>query len=359
MTQPAIPQLASKAKIFIFTGQWGGGKTVTALSFVPPTWTGDQPVKRIVIDPEMRADAYQSPDGKDYPEAQLYGFQKVPAEGRFDPAKFVALMKVAHNKTWTNGAPAIIVIDDAGIWQEHMFVYWSDKSKAIETAKIYGLDTRIRELNQNKWDPKSPGVLSMVFKRFFEEFILDLREQQINVIVTAPLHNVWQNYGVSGYAADGKPNMRVLGKSAKVLDIFVKHADAIWMLDRLNPETRQMSQLPTISMDPMNPKASFPGLPEKFEWPGWPTVWQWHRERKFKADVSKLFVPAPEFDQDSLERMTQVHKVQLYEDLMDTAMVDEIDAILANPEAPVYTVETHDAVVKYVKRVVAERAQTA
>ena len=351
MTQ-SIPQLASKAKIFIFTGQWGGGKSVTALSFVPPTWDGGT-VKRLVIDPEMRDEPHRSPDGKDYPEEELYGYQPVP-EGRFDPAKFVALMKVAHTKAWKDGKPDVIIIDDAGIWQEQMFIYWGDKQKSIETAKIYGLDTRISQLNQKTWRPSDPGVLALVFKRFFEEFILDLREQNISLIVTAPLHNIWKDFGKPGYDADGKPSMRVLGRSAKVLDIFVKHADTIWMLDRLNPETRQLSQLPTATMDPMNPKNSFPGVPEKFAWPGWPTVWQWHRERKHKADVSKLFVPAPEFDQEAIDRMTREHKVKLYSDLKDVATVEDINKILSDESAPAYTVETHDAIVEYVKRVVAE-----
>ena len=350
-----IPTIPSKSKIFIFTGQWGGGKTVTSLSYVPPTWKGPEDlVKRILIDPEMRASSHQSPDGKDYPEAELFAFKQV-SEGRFEAARFVSLMSVAHRKAWTDGAPDVIMIDDAGIWQDAMFAYWGDKAKAVETAKIYGLENRLQQLNQKSWRPTDPGVLALVFKRFFEEFILDLREQNISLIITAPLHNIWKDFGSREYDEKGQPKMKVLGKSAKVLDVFIKHADVIWMLERLNQDTRKMSQIPTITMDPWNPKQSFPGIPEKFQWPGWVTIWKWHRERKQMADVSKLFVPEPEFDQETLEEAARGKKVQLYKDLEGTATVDEINAILGDIDAPAYTVETHAAIVEYVKRVVKER----
>jgi hypothetical protein len=349
MTQ-TVPQIASKAKVIILTGQWGGGKTVTALSYVPPTWKGQEEiVKRILIDPEMRASSHESPDGKDYPEAEMYGFKNI-CEGRFDPSRFVALMKAAHSKNWANGTPDVIIIDDAGIWQDVMFTYWGDKTKAVEAAKIYGLDTRLGQLNQKSWRPSDPGVISLVFKRLFEEFVLDLREQNISLIITAPLHNIWQNFGSREYDEKGQPKMKIVAKSAKVLDIFVKHADVIWMLERLNQETRKMSQVPTVIMDPWNPKQSFPGIPEKFEWPGWSKIWTWHRERKHMADVSKLFVPQPEFDQETMDEAARVKKVKLYKELEGVATIEEINAILTDVDAPKYTVETHDQIVEYIKR---------
>lgn len=357
MTQAVIPQIASRAKVFILTGQFGGGKSVTALSYVPPGWTGmDHLVKRILIDPEMRAQSHISPDGKDYPEAELFAAKDICDGKRFNPAMFVALMKAAHTKNWSNGTPDVIIIDDAGIWQDSMFRYWGDKTKAIEAAKIYGLDASIPQLNQKSWRPTDPGVISLVFKRLFEEFILDLREQNISLIITAPLHNIWQNFGSREYDQNGQPKMKVVGRSAKVLDVFVKHADVIWMLERLNQETRKMSQLPTVVMDPWNPKQSLPGVPEKFNWPGWVAIWKWHRERKQMADVSKLFVPEPEFDQEALEDATRAHKVKLYKDLDGVATIEEINAILSDVDAPKYTVETHDQIVEYVKRLKQEGA---
>jgi hypothetical protein len=355
MTQPSFPQAPSRAKVFILTGQWGGGKSVTSLSYVFPTWKGiEDLVKRIVIDPEMRNEVHRSLDGRDYPDQELFGFTPL-CEGRFDPHRFVVLMQTAHAKTWKDGAPQVIIIDDAGIWQENMFKHWGDKVKAIETARIYGLDQSIQQLLQKTWRPTDPGVISLVFKRFFEEFILDLREQNISLIVTAPLHNIWAYYGSKEYDAEGKPRMKILGKSAKVLDVFVKHADVIWSLDRVDPVTRKASQLPTVTMDAWNPKMAFPGVPEQFKWQGWPTLWKWHRERTYKADLSKITVPEPEFDQEAQDIAIRAFKVKLYDDLKDVATIEEINAVLTADDAPAYTVENHKLIVEYVTRAIKEK----
>ena len=353
-SKTTAPAVKSLSKVFILTGPFGGGKTMTALSYVPPTWTGvDSPVKRIVIDPEMRARVHQSPDEKDYPDQELFAYRDL-SDGRFSPARFISLMETTHKKTWKEGPPDAIIIDDAGIFQDVMFAHWANKEVAVATAKIYGLEG-IQQLNQKSWRPTDPGVLVLVFKRFFEEFILDLREQNISLLITAPLHNIWKDFGAKSYDADGKPSMRVLGKSAKILDVFIKHADIVWLLERVDATSRKLKQIPTAHMDPWNPKASMPGLPEQFEWCGWPTLWTWHRERKFHADLSKLTMPEPEFDQESLEAMTRAKKVQLYKDLEGIATVEEINAIMADPDAPTYTIETHSNIVEYVKRVVSEK----
>ena len=52
-----------RSKVFILSGPFGGGKTETAVSFIVP---GKEQTVRLVVDPEIRADTYQSPDGIDH-----------------------------------------------------------------------------------------------------------------------------------------------------------------------------------------------------------------------------------------------------------------------------------------------------
>ena len=59
----------------------------------------------------------------------------------------------------------------------------------------------------------------------------------------------------------------------------------------------------------------------------------------------------------SIADATKAAKVRLYADLVNVATVDEINAIMTEPDAPAYTVDSHDAVVGYVKRVISERAR--
>jgi len=343
-------------KLIILTGQWGGGKTVTALSFTPWDWKPGKPVQRYYIDMELRAADYKSIDEKDNAEILAFSYIDANGGGRFSGDKFAALMLLVHKKEYKKSAPDVIIIDDAAAFQDAMRLHWNNKENAVKCANIYGLG-HIAQLNQKAWKPNDPGTIAQVFKRLFEEFLLDCRQQGITVILTSPLHNIWENYGSREYE-DGKPKMKILGKTAKVWDVWVKYADVIWNLDRLDPQTRNLRNLPHVAMDPYFPKQSFLGIPEQFEWPGWPTLWQWHRERKFVADLTKLTVQEPEYDPDVIADATKAHKRKLYADLLEVATVDQINSIMTEEHAPEYTIEGHEDIVAYVKRVIAERELT-
>lgn len=352
MTQD-VKAVPTTAKVIVLTGPFGGGKTVTALSFVPPTWQGGT-VKRLVIDPEMRTSSHRSEGEADDFEHELFSFIPI-CEGRFDPQRFVALATQIHQQKYPNGKPDVVIMDDTGMFQEAMIDFWQDKTQAQKAVDLYGI--KAKQMAQRSWRPSDPGVIALVFKRIFEEFILDLRVQGIFLVLTSPLRNVWQNYGDPGYDEQGKPKMRIIARSVKVLDIWLKHADWIGNLTRLDEKTRKLSQLPRVSMDPYNPKNSITGLPAEFEWPGWPVFWKWHRDRQFVADVSKLVVPDPEYDQESLASATRTWKVKLYKDLEGIATIDQINTILTAAEAPAYSVETHGEIVNYVKRLMQERTK--
>ena len=342
------------SKIFIFSGHFGGGKSVTAYSFVPPKHKKGTPVHRLVLDHEIRFDTYKSPDEQDHPEKLQYAFTAL-GKGRIQPEDVFKMMELIHTKKYTN-KPDVIVMDDVAMTQGKMSDWWKEKPNAEKTAALYGLDKE-RSLLAKTWKPNDPGTVSF-FKSFFVEFMLDCKDQDITLILTSPMHNIWQDYGKPGYSTvDNLPNMRIIGKSAKVWDCWQQMADVIWVFDRHDKDGKLIA-MPNIEMDVMIPKASLPGVPEAFTWPGWEEIWKWSEERKFVADVTKLKRPEPGFDQDTVERMIKQGKNKLVAELADKITLKQIQAAMESSLAPEYTLEDHDKVKDYILRWVIENPPT-
>ena len=338
------------SKIFIFSGHFGGGKSITAYSFVPPSFPADKTPHRLVLDHEIRFDTYKSPDDKDHPEKMQYAFIPL-GKGRITPEDVFKMMELVHTKKYVN-KPDVIILDDVAMTQAKMQVWWQVKDNSMKTAQLYGMEKE-RCLTAKDWRAYDPGTLTF-FKSLFTEFMLDCKDQDITLILTSPLHNIWQDYGSKEYAEDKKPKMRIIGKSAKVWDCWQQMADCIWVFDRHDKDGKLIA-MPNIKMDVMIPKASLPGVPEAFEWPGWITLWQWYAERKFTADVSKLKKPEPEFDQDTLEAQLKADKHLFVKEMKGKATITEITEALENPMAPVYTIAGRDQVKEFVLQYLAEK----
>jgi len=326
------------SKIFILSGPFGSGKSLTAVSFVPREWSKNEQVQRIVIDHELRSDTYCSKDGKDHPEKLLFAFDILGGGQRLTGEHFFELAKSIHEQS---KEPDVIIIDDVAIFQETINDYWQDKANVQKIANLYGKG-RDRCLTSSTWKSKDPGTINF-FKRLLVEFMIDLKDMSIDLVITSPQHNIWQGYGESGYGKDGKPKMRILGKSAKVWDCWQQMADVIWVLNRIDRQTKKLKSIPDVSMDVFIPKAALPGIPEQFDWPGWETIWEWHKERKFLADVSKLAVPKPEFDQATIEAEIKKAKNRLVKDLEGKATLEQIKAAMSDEMAPVFSLTIEDA----------------
>ena len=342
------------SKIFIFSGHFGGGKSITAYSFVPPAFPADKTPHRLVLDHEIRFDTYKSPDDKDHPEKMQFAFIPL-GKGRITPDDVFKMMELVHTKKYVN-KPDVIVLDDVAMTQTKMQTWWQTKENALKTATLYGLEKE-RCLTVKDWKAFDPGTLTF-FKGLFTEFMLDCKDQDITLILTSPLHNIWQNYGKPGYAEDKLPNMRIIGKSAKVWDCWQQMADVIWIFDR-HDKKGKLTTMPNITMDVMIPKASLPGVPEFFEWPGWTTLWQWFEERKFVADVSKLEKPKPEFDQDTLDKQLKDDKRLFIKEMKGIATIAQITEALENPMAPAYTIEGRADVKEFVLQWLDEKKASA
>ena len=339
------------SKIFIFSGHFGSGKSLVSYSFVPLDHKPKTPIHRLVLDHEIRFDTYLSPDGSDHPEKMQFAFIPL-GKGRIGGAEIFRVLELVHTKKYTN-KPDVIIMDDVAMSQGKMSIWWQNKENCMATAKLYGLEND-RCLTSKTWKPLEPGTVSF-FKALFTEFMLDCKDQDITLILTSPLHNIWKNYGKQGYdPVDNLPNMRIIGKSAKVWDCWQQMADVIWILDR-HDKTGKLTGIPTISMDVQIPKASLPGVPESFQWPGWTTLWSWYTERKFVADVSKLEMPKPEFEQEQLDKLLQKDKAKFVKEMQGIATIQQITEALQDPMAPTYSIEGRQEVREFVELWIKQR----
>ena len=343
---------------FALTGDYGSGKTLTIVSFLPPKMKYGEPVYRLIVDLELRTKVYQGP--KDDPSKFQYAFTIIN-EGERDPGPmFHTLMIRSKAGKWKDDKkPHMVGIDDLAMLQNAMFLHWGNKENAMATAKIYGLE-RERQLAAKTWKPTDPGTIAL-FKRFFEEWILDLRFQGIYLLFNTTFKNVWKDYGAAGYGPDNLPKMRIQGQTAKMLDVWQKHTDAVWVLSRtqdIEDGKKKVVPIPTVTMDLFTPKAALPGVPEQFEWPGWADLWKWHEERKFTADVTKLAPQTPSFDADTLQKAVNQGKSNMVLELAKENITQAtIKEIMLDEMAPEYTVETHEDVKTYIRTIVEQRKE--
>lgn len=346
---------------FVFTGAFGSGKTLTAVSFVPPSWPEGQPVRRVMVDAELRSLVYRSKDGMDYPEKQLYGFEFLGEKaGRVTGASFHSLMRVAHDVTW-KVQPQVLIIDDVALIQDVMSTWWKSKKNVLNSLAIYGMEgLRLpgakNEAGSDTWSNWEPGATDLM-QKIFQQFFIDLRAQGCYLIGTSPLRNIWDNYGAKGTDADGNPKMKILGQSAKVWKVWLQMTDVIWNFNRIKDQ--KLTLVPAVSMDAFMQKASLPGVPESFIWPGWKELWTWNEERRYVADPRNIVIPEPQYDPEGIETAVRQGKARLVKELAGQATVAEIGAIMSMELAPDYTLQSHEEVKEFILRVIAEKAVPA
>lgn len=349
-------------KMMILSGPFGCGKSVTSVSYMPPSWflkplTPGKVLpspRRIVIDNELRLMTYKSLDDTDHPEKKLYRFDIVNGAKRMTSDLMYYLMYRAHTNNWgEKGKPVVVVIDDAALLQDILQTGWSNLDEVKKVAALYGKQ-KDRCITANEWKPKEPGTISF-FKSLLREWMLDLRENDIALIVTSPLHNMWENYGMKGTdPVTKKPYMKIKGKSAHVWDVWQQMADVIWNLSR---DTNNVNnEMPSVSMDPFIHKAALPGVKEQFKWEGWAKMWHSHLNREFVADLSRIAIPEAQFDQDSIDSAIKAGKRKLITELRNVATMAQIGAILHEEFAPEYTLEpgSHEECKDFIVQWIAE-----
>ena len=331
----------------VLSGDWGCGKTATAVSFRPFGFPKTQVPKRLVIDPELRAGPYKSGSDKDDPKHLQWAFD-VLSEKQFNPLAFHNLMQKAHQETWEN-KPDVVIIDDTQTVQDKLSAFWDQPNTMKQTAAIYGMDNH----SVFGYNASVPAKINFK-KKLLSEFMMDLRAHGIDLIISSPLRNVWQDYGKKGInPIDHLPYMRIIGQTAAIWDCFEKFADVIWILDRRNDDG-SLKVMPQVKMDLFIAKASMPGVAEQFNFTSWAKIWEWHEKREFTADLSKLKMDAPSFTPEQIDEAIKRGKQKLVAEL-DDIPVEDIKAIMTEEGAPEYGLDNHEEIKKYIRRVLKER----
>jgi hypothetical protein len=314
---------------------------------------------------ELRCGIYKSPDRLDHPEKLQFTYEPIAERGRVTGDILFAVMKLCKTDAWKNGRPDMVGVDDIALMQEVIYSHWANKEKALEAAKLYGKSTQ-RCFTSQTWKSYDPGTIS-VFKDMIGEWFIDMRALGIAFVSNTKMHNIWSGYGEAGYAEDGKPKMRIEGKSVKMLDVFQQHADVVWVFNRTVTKAgmKSLKAIPDVKMDLFIPKASLPGIPEQFDWPGWVKLWEWHNARTFTADVSKLTASDPTIDSESMERTMLAGKSKAMRELKDAGYsVEDIRTVTAFDYAIKYDYETaidpvkHTEFVTWCKKELAEYVKT-
>jgi hypothetical protein len=127
-------------------------------------------------------------------------------------------------------------------------------------------------------------------KNIIETWLLMIRKNNIDMVVTAETRNVWTNYGKTGQA--------ILGQTAKLWDPWFKMADAVFVLDRIIGDRTsgegKLSPFPTASLDTFNTKLSIPGVLPQFPFKNWDVLWGMASRRILPTaeDFAKIEVEA-------------------------------------------------------------------
>jgi hypothetical protein len=302
---PAARQAVHEAFIYLWSGHYGSGKTLMAVSYKPH---GVAHPKRLVIDAEVRAIRYQAEQhgyDQDTPDKLLYSFDFFPnALDEISKDDFLNLMKMLQGKKpWPGGGgngpdpveprkPDVIIFDNFALFQGSLEGWCQEAGSAGQLVDVCGLRTRYDGFLKYRFKVE-PGWWRMV-KDIIREFFRACKRAEVDVIVTTEQKNEWENYGVRGNGPDGKPLQRIVGQTAKVHDVVFQMADTCWNLTR---NAEKLTDTPEVTLDPLNPKMSVVGVPPKFKFHSWDEIWHWVEERQVATadQLGQVKRPDPKF----------------------------------------------------------------
>ena len=118
--------------------------------------------------------------------------------------------------------------------------------KSFGTVNSLPFDSQIKRWTHQK----DPGFWSAA-KALPKALIMTAMKNKVHLIGTSEEANIWKNYGNS--------NAKVIGKRAKIWDVFFRYFDAVLMLQRdintTNPPWAQLNPLqPKLRLQGFNPR---------------------------------------------------------------------------------------------------------
>ena len=255
------------------------------VSYLPPVVEG--PVHRFIFDMEARASEYQG--AEDAPEKLQWAFESMQD---ITPASLVTWFRDVKDGKKTYH---MVGIDNIVLFQDMLVGWFAEKETATQLLNGFGVYHRVRTLFLKKDWPVGDANWYKAMKVIIEEMLLTLRRKGIALVATTEIKNVWKDWGKRGYAQDGQPYQRIIGKTTACWDPWLKFVDAVYVLTRLGRE-KNLSARPTAKIDFFAPKGSIVGLPPEFTFE-WPVLWDYASKRGVttQEQLDALEKPADEF----------------------------------------------------------------
>lgn len=240
--------------VIIFSGATGVGKsTVLASAPVP------KGKERRVLDHEDSMPFLDAgPQGADLytPAHQKFRMNRTAFPKLEDYGKLFAALKAPQNTIGVVGVDNIKLLQDQMV---EAMIYHSAKPKDLRDFMAQ-FDSRLAVPNIDRrvqaWQNQTDAAFWDASKAPFKQLLLLCKRQHVMFLGSTEEGNVWENYGQQG--------QRVIGKKGKMLDVWVRYADAIIFLKR----DVNKREAPTGMVNPAQPKMRIQGLN-----PTWPMDW--------------------------------------------------------------------------------------
>jgi len=227
----------------VMAGSVGSGKSVAAASFPTP----EDKIRQVLDFEDSMAFIDAGEDGQDVytPRKQRYSMRRLIYPTLYQIAEILSSLD--------KGEIGILVLDNIAVFQDNIvqaLQAYCDNPKTIrDLYKSYGaegalpFDSQIRRWATNK----DPGFWS-VAKAIPKALVMTAMKNRVHLIGTTEESNVWQNYGSA--------NAKVIGKKAKIWDIWFRYFDAVIMLKRDVNSTEP----PWAELNPLQPKLRLQGF---------------------------------------------------------------------------------------------------
>jgi hypothetical protein len=235
----------------IFAGASGCGKSTVCASF---------PVskKRIIFDGEdSMAFLDAGLEGTDVytPRKQRFRMQRIAYPTIRDYATIFKEIETGKSDAGMLG------IDNVTIFQDLIVDTLKKGAKAPKALRDlysdFGLTKALPSDKQiSKWEYQEDPSFWQSAKAIPKALIMSAMKNRIHLVVTTEEANVWENYG--------SPNAKVIGKKAKIWDVWFKYFDVVIMLDRNVNSTDP----PRGKINPLQPKIRLQGFN-----PSWRMDW--------------------------------------------------------------------------------------
>jgi hypothetical protein len=243
----------------VVAGPTGSGKSTLLASIPVPAGK-----KRLVLDNEdSMAFLDNGPTGQDIytPRRQRFAMERYPFATVRD---YATAYGTIVNQPETVGA---VLIDNLAVMQDTIvdtLLKIAGHPKAWEHFKdLMGrfdipASALPHEKTVQKWVFQKPGEFWYVAKLIPKQIIMACGRAGIHILVASEQSNIWEKYGTS--------DQKLVGKRAKVWDVWERYMDSIIVLER-NPNT---TNPPFGTINPMQPKMRMQGMNAKWvmDWPG-------------------------------------------------------------------------------------------